>query len=237
MEKENLTSEETTEEDVVEAPEPVEGEEKETTEDEPSQTDYNAITEEEENRKADPDKATEAFKKREDKREEIDVEVPEEEKPLTRSETMSLIEIAQVTTNKALLENNAVSIVNTLSAGDEEAKAIMATWRNRVFPPDMALHEQLEEMQAIVNRKKNLSVNSELKRALKSKDNVSTDVAGTHRDSPESDEPKLSQADAQGMKSAGLRWDGVKRVWWKPIGRNQRYETKGPGQPHEIVDR
>lgn len=236
MEKEKPDTSEETQEDVVEAPEPIEGEEKETTEDEPSQIDYNAITEEEEGRKPDPKKATEAFKGREDKREEIEVEVPEE-KPITMGQVQELIESSQQTTNKALLENNAVSIANTLSGNDEEAKAIMATWRNRVFPPNMALHEQMEEMQAIVNRKKNLSVNSELKRALKSKDNVSTDTAGTHRDSPEGDEPKLSSADAQGMKSAGLRWDGVKRVWFKPVGRNQRYETKGPGQPHQIVDR
>lgn len=236
-EKTKDTSEETTEEDVEEAPEPIEGEEEETTEDESSSTiDYESITKEEEDRKADPDKAQEAFEKRKEKRDEEDGE-----KPPTIAQISELIDgkiqSSQQTTNKTLLENNAVTIAGTLAESTEEANAILATWKKRGFPEEMPLHEQLKETQYIVSGKRNISKNSEMARALKAKDNVSKDTAGTHRDAPEGDVPKLSSADATALKQVGYKWDGVKRVWFKHVGRNQRMETKGPGQKPIFVDR
>jgi len=235
MEKEPNTTPER-EADVEEAPEPIEGTEpEETTAEEPSQPDYEAIAKEEEDRKPDPEKAKEAFKEREKKREEIEVQV--EDQPLTRDEVWNMVQESQMGITKTLQENSAVTVANSMAESEAEARAMLAKWKNRSFPAGMSLQEQMEEMHAVVNRKKFVSQNNEIKRALKSKDTVTQDAGSTHRDAPEGTAPKITSADAQGLKSAGLKWDGVKRVYYKDVGRNQRLETKGPGYPRSIVDK
>jgi len=236
MEKDPTTSsEETPEEDAKETPEPIEGEEAKE-EDSSSQIDYDAITKEEEE-KAEPKTADEAFKERSKERKEKEEKEETTEPTLTREEAQEMIVQATQATQKTMLEVNAAAMAGALAESDPEARAILAKWKNRVFPDEMPLQEQMEEMHIIVNRKRFVSENSEVKRALLSKDKVSKDSAGTHRDSPEGDEPKLTAADADGMKNAGLKWDGAKSLWYKNIGRNQRMETKGPGHPSLIVDR
>lgn len=239
------TSEETTE-DVVENKEPVEGEEtgeEETTEEDHSQQDYDAIVKEEEERTPDLTKAKNAFKGREEKREEKREggDKVEGEEPLTREtmreEMQEIIAQTRIETQKTLSETTAINIANSLATSDGEAKAIVAKWKNRVFPANMPLQEQMEEMHAAVNSKKLVSKNNELSRALRSKDNSSKDVAGTHRDPPQGSEPKFTSKDIQGIKNAGMKWDGTKRVYYKDLGGKKRLETKGPGHPSIIIDR
>ena len=133
-----------------------------------------------------------------------------------------IITETQQTTQKTLQENIAVGLASSLSESDAEANAILANWRNRVFPEHMPLQEQMEEMHAAVNRKKLLSKNSEIARALRSRDNVSEDTAGTHRDAPKVSEPRISAADAKVLTGeAGFLWDGAERKWKKKLPKGQ----------------
>lgn len=219
-EKKEETPEETPKE---ETPEPIEEQEEEVLPDEEKEEeiDYEAIEKEEEGKKKpDPVRAKIAKKERDAKRED---EEEEEEKPLTRQEALDILSQGQQQTQKTIYENSAVAIAATISGSESEARAIVAKWRNRVFPEDMPIQEQIEEMSAIINRKKNVSKTKEMARALQSKDNVSKDVAGTHRDAPQGSEPKLSASDAKGIKSAGYVWDGTKRLWKKPMPGGKKF--------------
>lgn len=218
--KEETTEEEAKEPVEEEKEEGSEAEEESTSKTEEEEIDYDAEREKEEKlKKPDPIRANIAHKEREAKRDE-DIE-EDDDKPVTRKELNELIQSTQQTTEKTLNDTNAVAIAKSLSSSDAEASAIVAKWRNRTFPQDMPLQEQLEEMHAAVNRKKLVSVANEAKRALKSSNNVSKDASGTHRDAPEGDKPKMSPADAKGIKAAGYIWNSSKQTWRKPLAKGK----------------
>lgn len=201
------------EEEGAEAPEPT-GEEpvKEESKPEPSNDEeYDAIIASESERKPDPVRAVIAKKER-DAKKEVD-EDEEKDQPLTESRLREIL--AETVGPDRTSEIS--KIARSLAKSDKEAAAIVATHANRQFPSDMSLSEQLEEVHAIVNRKINAARTQEVARALKSKDSVKTAAPGTHKDPVAATEPKMTPADIQGIKGAGYVWDGLKRVWKKPL--------------------
>lgn len=237
-----MDEKETASKEVSEAPEPVEAEAEteEATEEEPSssQIDYESELKVEKERREKAEKAAIEYKQKLKRISERGTEEAEEtepeEKPVSRAELQQLIAEVQDTTRKTLTETNAAALAKTLASNNVEEQAILAKWHNRSFPSDVPLQEQMEEMHAAVNRKKLLSEKSELERALKSKDNVSKDAAPTQKDAPKGDTPKLSAADAQGMKAAGWIWDGTKRDWKKPLGKGRFLRTDSLTSPNRI---
>lgn len=215
------------EEVIPEAVEPeVEAPKEETSDSTSTEIDYEAIAKEEAERTPDPVRAKIALKERQAKRGEDDDMVDEEDRPVSRRELAEIIASTQSETTKTLNENRAVEIARTLSGSPAEARAIVATWRNRQFPGNLPLQDQIEEVQAGINRKKNVAVVKEVIRAAASRTNASKDAAGTHQDPPETDEPKLSGPDAQGLKSAGYKWDGAKRLWRKQLPNKKWLNVK-----------
>ncbi len=212
----DATEEEVVEEEEEETSEPIEKEKEEETS-KKEEIDYDAITKEEEKR-ADPEKAKEAFKKREEKR--VKEEVEDEDKPLTRAEIDKMLKDNRQTVRKEFEQDRAMEIAKANTSSDAEAKAVIAFWKNRIVPTG-DLEEDVLFALGGLQRKTLISKNGELKRALKSKDNVSKDSASTHRDAPEGSKPKLSQADAQGLKSAGFVWDGKKRLYKKALPKGK----------------
>lgn len=183
-----------------------------------TQIDYEAIIKAEEARgKPDPLKAKDAFKERSTKREE---EPEDDDKPLTRRQLLETLAAERAHTSKTTLDTAALQLARSLSGSDIEAAAVIAKWKNREFPSDVPLQEQIEEMHAAVNRKKAIAVTKELTRALQGKDSVLRNTATTHRDPPEIGEPKLSPADKSALNQSGFVWDGKQRLYKKPIGKD-----------------
>lgn len=189
-----------------------------------NQPDYKAIAlaEREKREKAEKALAEKNFKLRESKRrekvEEVVVEDDiDEDKPITSKELQRILAENTQQTEKRLNKSQIVEFARSLGESQDEIDAIVETHSNRVFPSDMSLTEQVEEAFAIVNRKKLISTNIELKRALLSKTTASTDVATTHRDPMQGTAPKMSPNDTASYKRAGFTFDTKDKVWKKKL--------------------
>lgn len=181
--------------------------------------DYDAELKREQERRIAAEKATAeiAFKLREKKRkeEEEDGFQEEEDKPLTAKELEIILKQDREKTRKELQSEIISEKARKLAGSDSEAQLILEIHKNRSFPEGLSLDEQLEESYAITNRKTIMAQNAELKRALRSKETASDDVAGTQRESVPLNEPKISSHDMFAIKSAGFVWDGKANMWKK----------------------
>lgn len=189
--KKSKTAEETTEEEAdVETAETetqdeeadVESEEKseEETKNTDKDIDFDAELEKEQKNKPDLGKAKVAFKERKEKRkEDTDDESEDDEKPLTRKEMQAMLATAE----KKTLVTTAFQIAKSFAASDKEAQLIVAKWENRTFPSNVPLSEQIEEMYAVVHRKKIIGERNEAMRGLKGKTASNKDGAEAARES------------------------------------------------------
>lgn len=174
-----------------------------------TELDIDAELEKERKGRPDPNKAKEAFKKREEKREED----TDEEKPLTRKE------LEQILANERKLgvRDSVLTVAQSLTSNPKEAELLVLKWENRTFPSNLSLAEQMEEVYVITHKNKIIGENKELKRALRGKAGVNTNPAGTHQDPPKGTEPQLSPADAHAIKAAGFVWNGTSRQFEKKL--------------------
>ncbi len=217
------------EETPVEAPaETVESEAEEPLKEE--KIDYDAELEAENKRAPDLKKAAEAYKKRHEKKEEepIEGEVDDEDKPITRKDLDAILAQKTQQIRKETYSERIVEIASGLASSDAEAKLIVAIINNRQWPESLTLKEIGEEAYAIANRKRLLSQNSELARALRSKETASKETATTFRDGQPGSAPKMSSADAESYKRAGFVYDGKDRLWKKkmPNGKTLAKDPK-----------
>src|SRR3990167_7996870 len=185
-----------------------------------SQIDYEAELKREKERteKAKQAAADLAFKLREKNRQEDD---DEEDKPLTAKELEFILQRDRQQTRKEFQSEIITEKAKKLASNEDEAKLVIEIHKNRTFPEGMSLDEQLEEAFAIANRKRLIAQNEELKRALRGKETTSDNVAGTHRDSLPTDEPKMSSADISALKAAGFNWDGKSGLYVKKISKER----------------
>ena len=186
-------------------------------------TDYKAIAlaEKEAREKAENALATKRFndaqRKRKQQDDGDDIDEDDEDKPVTGKQLQKILEENTQRTEKRLMGSQIKEIANGLADSPEEAEAIIEIHANRSFPSHLSLQDQLEEAHAIANRKKLVSTNSELKRALKSRNTASNDSAGTHRDPMEGTAPKMSAADTASYKRAGFTFDTKDKLWKKKL--------------------
>lgn len=178
------------------------------------------LEEEQKRGKPDPEKARKAFEEREAKRKAGEGE-DDGDKPVSRKE---LAEMEQ-RSYKRLQNDQALQIAKSMAASDKEAQLIFAKWQNRSFPENLPLQDQIEEAFAITHRKKMIGERNEALRVARGKATASKDSASSHRDGGTAGEPKLSEADKQGLKSSGFEWDGAKRFYKKvlPGGKSHLY--------------
>lgn len=179
--------------------------------------------------------ADEAFRKREEMRKEREKKSEEGEgdKVLDSNDIVArATEAATAAATKVALQSAALTIARSLAASDKEAQLIVAKWGNRSFPDGVPLQDQVEEMYAVVNRKKLIGERNEALRVARNKGNVNDNGAATHRDAPAAGEPKLSDADASALKAAGFVWDGDKRMYKKPLkgGKLHLYRDSKSGR-------
>ena len=204
-----------TEETTEESEETEESTDESTSKETKDEIDYDSEIEAERKRgKPDPIKAREAFKERQAKREvhEEVIEESDEDKPLTTSQFRALM----AEERKVSAESQAISVARTFTTNEKRAQLIVAKWKNRSFPSDMSLNEQIEEMAGAVHFKYEKAKNGELIRALKSKDGVTTGYASTQRDGQESPSTK-SDVDKAAYTRAGFKYDAKNKVWKKKL--------------------
>lgn len=184
------------------------------------EADYEALIEAE--RKPDPEKAKEAFKKRQEKRQEEGTE-PEEEgdKPMTRKE---MEEYLARRTQEIVATANAERIqelATEIAESDGEKRFIMEIHKNRVFPDGMSLREQLEEAKAIATYKRTLAKNAELARKVVSKETASKDTS-TGIQETTSSEPKVNADVKVALKNAGFVYDSTHKTYVKTLPNGKK---------------
>lgn len=187
-------------------------------------TDYKALALKEKEAREKAEKALaekrfiDANRKRKAKEDgEDDNDDEDEDKPITSRDLQRILAENSQQTEKRLMAVQIKDIATDLADSPEEAEAIIEIHANRTFPAHLPLSEQLEEAYAIANRKKLISTNSELKRALKSKRTASKDSAGTHRDPMEGTAPRMSAGDTAAYKRAGFTFDTKDGLWKRKL--------------------
>jgi hypothetical protein len=156
-----------------------------------NEIDYDAEIDKEKKGKPDPIKAKNAFKERTVKREESEEEVDDDDKPMTRKEARELI----ASTEKKALVTSALQIARGLSTSEKEAQLLVAKWENRTFPSNSSLSEQIEEMYAVVHRKKIIGERNEALRSLKNRGNANNNTANGIKDPTKSTKAPTISAD------------------------------------------
>jgi hypothetical protein len=196
-----------------------------------STIDYKAIAEAERKKRADLEALIAKNKIDSKRKKQTDVEddedADEDEKPLTRKDINLLIQTERQKIQTEVYGDRIKEIASELSESTDEADAIVEVHKSRTFPSHLTLREQLEEVHAIVNRKRIVSKNAEMARALKSKETASNDAASTYQDPQTGTAPKLSTADASAYKRAGFDYDAKDRVYKKKLP-NGNFLIKDP---------
>jgi hypothetical protein len=217
-EKDDKTTEVETEEVETETEEESEEEESEESID-PSkdQTDYKALAEAELQRRKDAEQALIKERIKRKKPEDEETEADDEYKPLTAKDLAAFEARIVERTQKELQESRALEVARRFTSSEAEAQAAVVYFKSRVVPTGN-LEEDVQFAVAGMNSKKILAQNSELKRALKGKEAVST-TGDTHRDAPKGGTPKITSEIVASLKRAGFTLDGTSKRWIKKIGK------------------
>lgn len=152
----------------------------------------------------------------------------DEDKPVTGRDLQRILDENTQKTEKRLMGDRIKEFADDLADSPEEAEAIREVHANRTFPSYLSLQEQVQEAHAIVNRARLNSTNSELKRALKSKNTAFNDPSGTHRDPMDSPAPKMAPDMESSLKSGGFTYDSKSKLWKKklPTGKFLYKDTR-----------
>lgn len=184
-----------------------------------NQIDYKAEAEKEESRgKPDPMKARQRIKEKE--KEEDDTSYEDESKPyLTREEAESLLDKEKAQLRKEIREGEAHRLAANLAGSEDEKNLILAKWRNRGFPEDMPLIEQIEESYAAANSKKIVGERNEALRALASHGAANTNAAPGRGDRNQNvGSGKIDVGTKQSFIEAGLKYNSTTKRWEKKLG-------------------
>ncbi len=173
------------------------------------------------------DKRFKSKRKKDEGGEEDDEGEDGEEKPLTGRDLDDRLAEERERTLKETQADRIQEIAGTLSESQVEAELIIEIHKNRTWPTGTPLKEQLEEAQAIANRKRNASKTKELARAAQANGTASRDSGSAHRDGMESPAPKLSADDNASYKRAGFSFDSKSKSWKKKLP-NGKFLIKDP---------
>src|SRR3990167_9907178 len=172
-------------------------------------------------------KAREAFKERQKKREE---DGEPEDKPLTRAELEDILSNNRQEERKDRQRDTILSEAKKLAKSEEEAQYIVEIHRNRRFPEDMSISDQLLEAQAISAHRALRAENDELKRSLLSKETKGSPSRGhqlPEESGGESTAP-FKGKDAEALANIGYQWDAKSGLYNRKTkdGRTIVYDPK-----------
>lgn len=152
-----------------------------------------------------------------------DDDAGDDDKPLTRAEFNAALAQERETTRKATLATEAVRIAAALSDNLTMQELILEKWKNRSYPADLSLQDQIEECFLAANKKRIIGENKELKRALVNKRNVNKDTTSTHQDEvADSHAPSLPAADKSEFARLGYKWNTATRQYEKKLINGSR---------------
>lgn len=197
-----------------------------------SEIDYEAELAKEKERadkaeKALAEKRFNASEKKRKAKEENGEEDEGEDKPLSSSELQRILAEDRQQNQKVFQQTQARELAKKLGKSEAEINLILTIHENRTFPPDLSLEEQIEESYVIANRKKIIGENSELRRALRGRNGINNNPAGSHHDPLRSPTPKLNAADDASYKRAGFTFDTKDKLWKKKLA-NGKFLIKNP---------
>jgi hypothetical protein len=201
-----------------------------------TEDDYDALIEDEKKRGVpDPEKAKERFIS---KKEVLDEDEPEDEddKPMTKREAREFL--AQQS-HQTLVESNTERIIDyseSIADSPQQAEYMRQLHKNRTYPSGMSIREQMEEVYATANFKREQAKNIELARKIQSQDTASRDTATTHRDPQAGTEPKLESDMKTSLTRVGYTFNNQTRNYEKklpngnllvtPDGKNPQIQAK-----------
>lgn len=110
----------------------------------------------------------------------------DDDKPLTARQLEEVLARERQGFQKELHAQRIETRVRELAGSGAEAALIVEVYKNRTFPSHLSVEEQVEEAFVIANRKKILGERDEALRALRGKEGVNNDAAGTYHDQPTS---------------------------------------------------
>jgi len=171
--------------------------------------------------KAEKALAEQSFKERKEKRDD-----KEEEKEDDKSEDLVSMELRiEQKLRKDFQGERIKEYAAEFTDNDTESQLVVEIHKNRTFPSHLTLREQIEESWLIANKKRVLGENSELKRALASKDGTRKGYSTTHREEQPT-APKITTDMAPALKNAGYANEKGKWIKKLPNGQTLVYDTK-----------
>lgn len=169
------------------------------------------------------------LKRQEAQGEEVtDEEVDDGDAPISANQLQNILAQERQATTKKLQAQEIDLLAEQISSNDDEKALLIEVHKNRTFPSNLTLSEQIEESHLIANKKKILGRNAELTRALRGKDLTTKGAPSVHHDPPKVGEPQLSSADKKALTSSGYEWNSTSRTYDKkmPNGKILRRDSK-----------
>lgn len=178
--------------------------------------------------------AEDAFKFRKQKKAETsdddsDEDDSEEDKPLTRAEVARMLAEEKATLAKQFAVKEATTLASSLTSNEDEAQYAVAMWQHVTLPFD-TMQEQMEFIVGGMNAKRILAQNSELKRALVSKDTARKNTATTTRDAQTMGQPKTDPQVASVLKTQGYTYNSNQKVYSKKLANGKIMYNDGKGK-------
>ncbi len=153
----------------------------------------------------------------------------EDDKPITKKDLENLLSKNQQQIRQDLMGDTIKKMAKEIAQSDAEANFIVEIHKNRTWPQDISLSEQLEEAAAIANRKPFMAARkAEMERAKKNKENSSSENLGSFRDAQIIDEPKIDANAKKALLGGGFAWDGKRRLYVKTLSKDKilTYDSK-----------
>ena len=158
---------------------------------------------------------------------EDDDESDDDSQPITKKDLKNLEVNIRQSVVKETLSGRIKEAAEKLAETPAEAELIVEIHKNRSWPSSMSVEEQVEEAWAIANRKRLVSKNKELSRAIESRDGISRDNASGHRDSMKGTAPKLDKSLESSLKAQKFTYDSSRKIWKKKLP-NGKFLCKDP---------
>ena len=185
-------------------------------------------TERERAEKAEKAVADVSFKLREEKRKREEAGEEDDNKYLTAEQLESRLADERQKIQKDLTRQEAQRLAGNYTSDEAEKNLIIEIHKNRSFPEDMPLEEQIKESYAIANADRIIGENKELRRALRGKGGINNDPSSSHKDGLPASQPKLDPGEKSVLIQSGFTLNNQTRRWEKKINNGKNILIKDP---------
>jgi len=169
-----------------------------------------------------------AYEERKEKREnkekeKIDEEEDESKQPVTKSDLEEFMARQNQATEEKIQSTKVDNLISNATGSADEAMLVKKILNDTVFPNGYTLEQRVKGAIALANSDKLVGENSELKRALKSKDGVSSDTTGNYQEGLKSpvSTSKLSKGKELILKQQGIKMNEKTKRYEKKISETK----------------